>query len=48
MDENHGWIRPLELPNIGIVEIKLSDEQFNYVKQCIENKCKNYRNRYEL
>lgn len=38
MDENHGWIRPLELPNIGIVEIKLSDEQFNYVKQCIENK----------
>ena len=38
MNKKFGWIRPFQLPNIGIVEVDLSEEQFNYVKQCIENK----------
>ena len=38
MNKKFGWIRPFQLPNIGIIEIDLSDEQFNYVKQCVKNK----------
>ena len=38
MSKKFGWIRPFQLPNIGIIEIDLSDEQFDYVKQCVKDK----------
>ena len=37
MEEN---IRPLHFPNIGVLEVVLKNEEFDYVKQCIQDKGK--------
>ena len=49
-------MRALNFPNVGIIESNLSEEQIDYLKECIENKgssCKdalvgNIHNSYEL
>ena len=31
-------IKPLHFPNVGVLEVTLTDEAFNFVKQCIQDK----------
>ena len=37
-------MKAIEFPNIGIIENNLSEEQINYLKECIKNKGKPYKN----
>ena len=31
-------IKPLHFPNVGVLEVTLTDEAFDFVKQCIQDK----------